>query len=106
MPEFRERIKSRLHQEESPAVTDAWNDILRDIMFSAVNEDCRQAAQEKISLKTAGFQDAQLRVLAADLARLPEEEKSLLTLSLPQRTRERLKYYENHPETEIYRDFL
>ena len=39
MPEFRNRIKAVLNIEESDKTTALWNTILRDIMFSAVNED-------------------------------------------------------------------
>ncbi|MDC7222385.1 MAG: Glu/Leu/Phe/Val dehydrogenase dimerization domain-containing protein [Spirochaetales bacterium] len=98
MAEFRTRIKGILQQEESPETTRAWNGILRDIMFSAVNEDYRTAARDKVSLKTAGFRDAQFRVLAAALSSLPPEERERLISPLPEESKKVLTVYENHPE--------
>jgi hypothetical protein len=74
MPEFRERIKAVLAQDESPAVTEQWNMILRDIMISAVNEDYHFAREQKISLKDAGFINTQFRVLTAALSRMSEDQ--------------------------------
>ncbi|MBN2625864.1 MAG: hypothetical protein JXA95_04290, partial [Spirochaetales bacterium] len=102
MPEFRARIGEILDREESPETTARWNRILRDIMFSAVNEDFATAEREGVSLRTAGFRDSQLRVLTALLAPLPREERERLTLPLPEATRRLLGEYGKHPEAELY----
>lgn len=98
MAEFRERIKAVLARDESPEVTHAWNTILRDIMFSAVNEDCRRASERGTSLKTAGFVDAQFRVLAASLIGMDREERDALMAEIPPETAEELEIYFRHPE--------
>ncbi len=102
MPEFRRRIKEILSREESPETTELWNTILRDIMFSAVNEDYRAADKEGISLKAAGFRDAQMRVLAAALAGMRAEERERVLEPVPRETRERLSLYEKHPEVALF----
>ena len=105
MPEFRKRIKDVLSQEESDTVTALWNTILRDIMFSAVNEDYRYAEEHQVSMKDAGFINSQLRVLAAGLSRMTDEDAELLTASLPEETREFFKKeFQSHPEVGIIRN--
>ncbi|MCK5250822.1 MAG: hypothetical protein KAJ98_12705, partial [Spirochaetaceae bacterium] len=104
MPEFRQRIKDILTQEESSNVTIQWNLILRDIMFSAVNEDYRFSREQKVSMKDAGFINTQMRVLAAALTIIPEVEAQEITASLPEKTLEMLDEYLKHPEIEIFRE--
>ena len=104
MPEFRQRIKDILAQEESSAVTAQWNLILRDIMFSAVNEDYRFSREQKVSMKDAGFINTQMRVLAAALTIMSEEEAQAITASLPEKTLDILDEFLKHPEIEIFRD--
>ena len=107
MPEFRSRIKDILNREESGETTALWNTILRDIMFSAVNEDYSQASEQNISMKEAGFANSQLRVLAAGLASLKEEDAAGLIASLPEKTQTRLKNeFLSHPEVELIRQSL
>ncbi len=101
MPEFKERIKQVLAHEESDEVTALWNTILRDIMFSAVNEDYRQARDKGISMKSAGFINTQMRVLAAAVSRMEEEEASALKTSLPGETAALLEEFLKHPEVDI-----
>jgi glutamate dehydrogenase/leucine dehydrogenase len=103
MPEFKERILGILAKDESRQVTDEWNTILRDIMISAVNEDSHTALSQGISLKTAGFIDAQLRVLAASLAPLNSSKRESLLAGLPEDTLGRLKEYEKHPEVALFK---
>jgi len=98
MPEFRKRIKDILMKNESAEVTDEWNSILRVIIFAAVNEDYRFAKENGISMKDAGFTNAQFRVLAAACAKMPPERKDVLWHQLPDKTINRLKAFMNHPE--------
>ena len=104
MPEFRQRIKDILTQEESSNVTIQWNQILRDIMFSAVNEDYRFSREQKVSMKDAGFINTQMRVLAAALTIMPEEEAHAITATLPEKTLDILDEFLKHPEIEIFRE--
>ncbi len=103
MPEFRDRIKTVLAQEESPGVTEQWNMILRDIMFSAVNEDYRYASARQVSLKDAGFINTQFRVLAAALSRMSSEGAAVLTASLSSGAAVQLDEAMKHPEIQIFR---
>jgi glutamate dehydrogenase/leucine dehydrogenase len=98
MPEFRSRILAILRESESPAVTKAWNTVLRDIMVAAVNEDYDEAARGGVSLKTAGYASAILRVLAAELLRAPKSHRSGLIAGLKPGTRRRLARCLRHPE--------
>lgn len=104
MPEFLERIKSVLAQEESPEVTEQWNMILRDIMFSAVNEDYAFARENKVSLKDAGFINSQMRVLAAAMTKMSSPQAAVLEESLSEKPRQMLNDFLNHPEIEIFRN--
>jgi len=106
MPEFLDRIKSILTQEESQETTDRWNRILRDIMFSAVNEDYRFAAEKGTSLKNAGFINSQMRVFAALLSGKDEDERRVLTESLPKETLTMLDSFLAHPELKNIRTAL
>jgi glutamate dehydrogenase/leucine dehydrogenase len=102
MPEFLERIKGVLAQEESPSVTAQWNTILRDIMFSALNEDYRFAAEEGGSLKDAGFINTQMRVLAAALCKMDKAGADELRGSLDEKAGRRLDEFMKHPETVLF----
>lgn len=98
MPEFRSRILAILQEPESPAVTEAWNTVLRDIMIAAVNEDYKEAARGGVSLKTAGYASAILRVLAAELLRAPKSDRPGFIAGLKPETRCRLARCLRHPE--------
>jgi glutamate dehydrogenase (NAD(P)+) len=98
MPEFRPRILAILRESESPAVTEAWNTVLRDIMVAAVNEDYDEAARGGVSLKTAGYASAILRVLAAELLRAPKSHRSGFIAGLKPGTHRRLARCLRHPE--------
>ena len=101
MPEFRSRILAILREPESPAVSEAWNTVLRDIMIAAVNEDYGRAAQGGVSLKTAGYAAAILRVLAAELLRVPPSDRSGFVAGLRPETRRRLAHCLRHPEADL-----
>jgi len=47
-----------------------WNKVLRDIIFTAVNEDYQLAKKNNVSMKDAGFMNSQFRVLSAALGKL------------------------------------
>uniref|UniRef100_UPI002629865C Glu/Leu/Phe/Val family dehydrogenase n=1 Tax=Oceanispirochaeta sp. TaxID=2035350 RepID=UPI002629865C len=104
MPEFRERIKAVLAQDESPAVTEQWNMILRDIMISAVNEDYHFAREQKISLKDAGFINTQFRVLTAALSRMSEDQAQGIKDSLNEKASVMLDEFLTHPEVDVFRN--
>ncbi len=98
MPEYRQRVLQILSIPEGPEATARWNLLLRDIMFSAVNDDYDFADSHSISLKTAGFANAILRVMGAILARSGSGERSALWEALPARTREMMRPFLTHPE--------
>lgn len=99
MPEFRRRIFEILKQPESQQTTKLWNSILRDIMFSSVNEDYSQSLADGVSMKEAGFLNAQLRVAAASLKKLPAEQAEEIISQIPQTLRQRLDdEFFSHPE--------
>lgn len=102
MPEFKERIHGILSNDESAAVTAQWNKLLRDIIFTAVNEDYQFAKDNKVSLKDAGFINSQFRVLAAALGKLPEETRKKLIKELPQKAKNILEKFMKHPEAALY----
>lgn len=110
MPDYARRIYDILSEPS----TDRWNALLRDMMFTTINEDYRFASEHRITLKQAGYVNAVLRTLAAlvasdatvgdsatetrgaayteDVARLPEHTRSLLSGFL------------RHPEIALYTD--
>ena len=98
MPEFRSRILGILDRPESPEVTAAWNTVLRDIMIAAVNDDYDAATRYDVSLKTAGYTAAILRVLAAELLRAPQSNRPAFIAGLKHETRRRLARCLRHPE--------
>lgn len=102
MPEFNKRIKNILVREESDEITREWNMLLRDIVFSAVNEDYDEARAAGVSMKTIGFANAILRVLTASLLKMPEENRLDYWRIIPEDTKKRLKPFFSHPETLIH----
>jgi glutamate dehydrogenase/leucine dehydrogenase len=98
MPEFRSRIKDILLKKESSKTTTKWNNLLRDIMITAVNDDYSYAKQYKISMKTAGLVNAICRVFTAVILKEGQEERHKLWNSLPQETKRHLKEFFFHPE--------
>ncbi len=98
MPEFRSRILSILREPESPTATEAWNAVLRDIMIAAVNDDYSEAVRGGVSLKTAGYTAAILRVLAAELLRTPQSERPGWIAGMKPATRRRLARSLRHLE--------
>jgi glutamate dehydrogenase (NAD(P)+) len=102
MPEFKERIHEILLKEESSAVTVEWNKVLRDIIFTAVNEDYQFAKENNVSMKDAGFINSQFRVLSAALSKIPEETRKTLMKELPQKAKQTLRKFIKHPETALY----
>ncbi|MDD5712083.1 MAG: Glu/Leu/Phe/Val dehydrogenase dimerization domain-containing protein [Smithellaceae bacterium] len=101
MPEFLQRIKEILSGEESGETTFRWNEILRDIMFCAVNDDYDAARSSGISMKRAGFASALLRVLAAQLAVLAPHDHDRLWGGLSEKTKEKLSPFLDHPEVKL-----
>lgn len=99
MPEFSERLKAILSEMEGEATTRAWNLLLRDIMFAAVNEDWRFAKEHGVSMRTAGFVNSQLRVLAAYLCRMDPAARETLETTLSPATKKMLLSFLAHPET-------
>lgn len=102
MPEFSERIKSILQEPESQDTSEAWNRVLRDIMFASVNDDAALAEAEGISMKTAGFVDATLRLMAAEMARMSPGKRTAFWNSVPDRTKKYLRPYLSHPEVLLF----
>ncbi len=97
-PEYKNRIQSILRAAESEEATRQWNYILRDIMFSAVNDDREFSMKNGISMKTSGFADAILRVLAASMSRMDSGDFSETWNSLTGESTRLLKQYFSHPE--------
>lgn len=100
MPEFRSRIKSILDKHENDESTRLWNNILRDIIFSEVNEDYKFSIERSISFKTAGFANAILRVLTAMVAK-SDKYKELFN-SIGDTAKSEIKPYFLHPEVELH----
>ncbi len=101
MPEFGERFKAILAEPESDGTTLAWNLLLRDILFAATNEDWRFAKEHGVSMRTAGFINSQLRVLAAHLSRMDEAMRADMEASLEPETLRLLGPYLAHPEARL-----
>jgi glutamate dehydrogenase/leucine dehydrogenase len=101
MPEFRERLKAILAEREGEETTRAWNLLLRDIMFSAVNEDWRFSKEHGVSMRTAGFVNSQLRVLAAYLSRMDGGVRVEFEKKLAAKTKELLVPFLAHPEAAL-----
>lgn len=101
MPELKNRLKAILLKKETPEVTEEWNALLRDIMFTSVNEDYEEALRLGVSMKTAGFINTQLRVLTAVLLKAPAEERHTLWEELPSSVKDRLRPFFDHPEAAL-----
>ena len=100
MPEFKGRIHSIL-QGTASAATVEWNQLMRDIIYGALNDDIAISRDRGISMKLAGLVDSQLRVLAAEIVRSSPDDRERLTEGLAAATRERLERYLNHPEANL-----
>lgn len=101
MPEFHDRIIQILSRDESHTTTTEWNALLRDIMWAAVNEDYRDSKIHHVSMKTVGFANAQMRVLAAMLLRMTGDERRHCWETLSSKTRELLIPVFDHPESSL-----
>ena len=104
MPEFLDRIKRILLNDESPAITVEWNKVLRDINFAAINDDYAFANEHGISMKTAGFINTQLRVLTAYLMKSPDPDRKRLWSSLNDKVKALLLPFMKHPEAALHND--
>ncbi len=98
MPDYRQRIYDILARP----TTEDWNALLRDMMFTTVNEDYEFATAQGTTLKAAGFTNAILRTLAAAVAMDPSLADA--AASLPARTRRLLEGFLRHPEIALYTD--
>ena len=98
MPEFKDRIKRILLSKESPETTHLWNMVQRDIMFCAVNDDYGAAVRYSLPMKTAGFACAILRVLAALMGKMREDELRGVWKGLSDKSKAFLVPYFSHPE--------
>ncbi|MFP4382926.1 MAG: Glu/Leu/Phe/Val family dehydrogenase [Spirochaetia bacterium] len=102
MPDFRKRIKDILREAESPESLRKWNGILRDIIFSAVNEDYRFSLDKKTPMKTAGMVNSLLRVLSAELMKMDDTEREELWETLPEAAKNMLLPFFRHPESGLF----
>ncbi|MBN1534876.1 MAG: Glu/Leu/Phe/Val dehydrogenase [Spirochaetes bacterium] len=102
MPEYRQRILDILAIPEGDGVTELWNLLLRDIMISAVNDDYGFARSHDVSMKTAGFANSILRVLAAEMARSGEDGRKAIWNAIPEKTRAMMRPFIEHPEMRQY----
>ena len=102
MPEFAQRIQDILVHDEGQETTRSWNALLRDIMFAAVNEDFDAAQQYGVSMKTAGFANAQRRVFAAILMKSDEETRLSLWEKLDDEAQRNLLPFLEHPESQLF----
>ena len=102
MPEYDTRIFDILAQNEGPLITEEWNHLIRDIIFTAINADYSLSLEWKVSMKTAGFSHSLLRVLSAKLMKADENERMQLWKDVPVKTREFLKPFLTHPEAVLF----
>lgn len=102
MPEFRNRIKEILSVPESEETTKEWNMLLRDIMFTAVNEDYQASLKNAVSMKTAGFTNALLRVLSAQLLEMSDDRRSACWNGLSTTAKTMLRPFLSHPEARLF----
>jgi hypothetical protein len=96
MPDYQTRIYEIL---ASPTEA-GWNALLRDMMFTTINEDYAFAAEHGTTLKEAGFVNAVLRTLAAAIA--SDEHLATAAADLPANTRTLLRRFLEHPEVALY----
>jgi len=104
MPEFRPRIKEILAGPENDATTTRWNYLIRDIMFSAVNDDYDLGQRQGISMKSAGYRNAIARVLVALLLKQDAQERAARWAETSDTTRAYLEPYFLHPEAELFHE--
>jgi len=102
MPEYSDRIKKIFLQKESGATTEAWNDLIRDILVVAVNNDYRKSSEYGKPMKVAGFVDSLLKVLSARLMKAENPQRLRLREGLPARVMESIVPYLDHPESRLY----
>ncbi len=104
MPEFRPRIKEILAEPENDGTTTRWNSLIRDIMFSAVNDDYDVARRRGISMKSAGYRNAIARVLVALLLKADPPARAERWSELGDTTREHLEPHFLHPEAALFHE--
>ncbi|TVR00978.1 MAG: Glu/Leu/Phe/Val dehydrogenase, partial [Spirochaetaceae bacterium] len=102
MPEFAPRIREILAEPEGAESTAAWNSVMRDILFAAVNDDYTASRRDGVSMKSAGYRNAVARVLTAMLLKAPRRARETAWLTLPAATREYLGAFFAHPETTLH----
>lgn len=102
MPEYNTRIKEILLIDESSQSSYKWNMLMRDILISAVNDDYDFSRNHLISMKTAGFVNAILRVLTASLLKMSPEKMRSNWDSLPEQCKTMMKSFFLHPEAKMY----
>jgi len=102
MPEYSERIKAILSEKESEVTTKAWNDLIRDILIVAVNNDFRKGAEYGKPMKVAGFVDSLLKVLSARLMKVDDSERRHIWEDLPGDTKKALQPYLFHSESKLF----
>ncbi|MFP4552151.1 MAG: Glu/Leu/Phe/Val family dehydrogenase, partial [Spirochaetales bacterium] len=96
MPDYQTRIYDILAAPSN----DGWNALLRDMMFTTINEDYAFASEHGVTLKEAGFINAVLRTLAAAVA--TDAHLATAALGLPEKTRALLRSFLEHPEVSLY----
>lgn len=102
MPEFRRRIKEILGEPEGDGATARWNALIRDIMFSAVNDDYNEGRELGVSMKIAGYRSAIARVLVALLLKQDAQEREARWAEMSDATRAYLEPYFVHPEAILF----
>jgi len=102
MPEYSERIKRILSEKESVHTTRDWNNLIRDILIVAVNNDYRKSLKYEKPMKVAGFVDSLLKVLSARLMKSDSGRRQKIWDELPGETRKAILPYLNHPESRLY----
>jgi hypothetical protein len=77
---------------------------MRDINFSAINEDYTFSNVSGVSMKTAGFINTQLRVLTAYLMKSSETQRKRIWVSLDKKVKELIRPFLEHPEARLHND--
>lgn len=98
MPDYR----SRIYEILASASSGKWNALLRDMMFTTINEDYAFALEHGVTLRQAGYINAVLRTLAAAAAGDAQFAQAVTTL--PAKTRTLLRGFLEHPEIALYTD--
>ena len=102
MPEFKERIKKILLEDEGDWTTLQWNLLIRDIIFVEINDDFSFSKANNISLKTSGFVNSILRVLVAVLVKSKVKDRYEIWNSMNKQSKILIKEYFKHPEVDIF----